>query len=358
MRVACVSQDPGVGPGRRKGAAVHLAAMRGAFRARGVEVHELDVPDDTALKRRLAELLDGAPPDLVYERHALGRTAACRFALRHGIPHVLEVNAPLVEEEERWRGPVGEAARRAEAWLFGHAPHVFAVSSAVADYALAQGADPASVAVRTNRVDAGLFRPRRPADPQRRYLGAEERLVLGFHGRLRPWHGLERVAEAAGRALARGIDVHLLLVGEGDFEAAAGDRLPADRLTVLDWRPPEELAAWVAACDVLPLGYGPDSPCYFAPLKLAEAMAAGVVPVVPALGDLPELVPHGVRGLVYPAGDVDALAEHLEELGRSPELRARLGRAARRAAEELSWDSLAAEVLELARAGRPRRAAR
>ena len=96
MRLACVNQDPGVGPDREKGAAVHLREMRSAFDRLGAEVTSVDHSDPLEVRRQLEQLAASGPLDLVYERYALGAFAAGRFARERGLPHVLEVNAPLL----------------------------------------------------------------------------------------------------------------------------------------------------------------------------------------------------------------------------------------------------------------------
>lgn len=63
-------------------------------------------------------------------------------------------------------------------------------------------------------------------------------------------------------------------------------------------------------------------------IALLEAMAAGVAPVVTAVGGLPEVVTDQVDGLLVPPSSPDALSCALEVLARDPELRAKLGRAA------------------------------
>jgi glycosyltransferase involved in cell wall biosynthesis len=54
------------------------------------------------------------------------------------------------------------------------------------------------------------------------------------------------------------------------------------------------------------------------PLALLESMAAGVCPVVPAVGAIPQLVQSGENGLLYPAGDQAALSAALLETFRDP----------------------------------------
>lgn len=68
---------------------------------------------------------------------------------------------------------------------------------------------------------------------------------------------------------------------------------------------------------------------------LLEAQAAGLPAVVSDIEGNVEIVENGVNGIVVPVGDADALAAALVKLYRSPDLRLRLGQAARKRAEEV-----------------------
>jgi len=353
VRVVYVNQDPGVGPARKKGASVHVAAMQQAFRALGCEMLALEEKDAARAEAALEALQRERRIELVYQRYALGAGAAGRFARRHGVPHVLEVNAPLLEEAAQHRRvALDEQARAREAEVFAGADHVFAVSAAVAEHAVALGFPRARVHVHPNAVDAERFRPQ-DSGPTRRELGLPpQAFVLGFHGRLRPWHGFERVAQAASRLAERGHAVHVLAVGEGEFAALLAAAGLGARSTCLGWVPHEEMPRLVACFDALPLAYAADAPFYFSPLKLLEAMACGAVPVVPDLGELPALVGHGTAGLVYPAGSAGALAGALELLILDAGRRAQIGARAVELARQRSWKAIAREALELARGER------
>jgi glycosyltransferase involved in cell wall biosynthesis len=347
MRVASINQDPGIDPRREKGAAVHLAALREAFRARGADVVAVDEPDEERMRARLEEAWHEKAFALVYERYAIGRCGGAALARRWGVPFVLEVNAPLADEASRWRdGREDETTRLRDAELFASATRVLAVSSEVADYARRRGARPEVVEVVPNAVDPRRFQPRAPDDPIRRRLVPDGRFAIGFHGRLRPWHGFDLLARGFERLVESGAPVHLVLVGRGDFAPLLAGRVPDHRVTAVDWVTHDDVGRYVAAFDALPLTYPPELPCYFSPLKLKEAMACGVVPVVPDLGDLATAVRHGKDGLVYRAGDLDHLVASVDALVREPGERERLGRAARAAAEQTTWDDVAALVLE------------
>lgn len=53
-------------------------------------------------------------------------------------------------------------------------------------------------------------------------------------------------------------------------------------------------------------------------LVAVEAMAAGVAPIAPARGSFPELIRHGVDGVLYSPGDPDELALQIEDLSDDP----------------------------------------
>lgn len=345
MRIACVNQDRGIGPHRAKGAAVHLAAMREAFRRLGCEVLAFDEPDGRQLDAQLRRAHAAASLDLVYERYALGADSAARFAAANTIPLALEVNAPLAEEAARYREHrEGEEERDADRRLFGQAALVLAVSKPVADYATRRGAPTERVVLCPNGIDETRFYPALRKEVGRLAGLDEETLVLGFHGRERLWHRFDKLLSCFQALKRKGLPLHLLVVGEGAFTGL--DELPESDVTRLAWVPHDEVAAWVARFDILPLTHQPDAPFYFSPLKLSEAMACGVVPVVPDLGELPGQVGNGAAGLVYAAGDMDAMADGITALVEQPGLRARLGAEAARRAARQTWTGIARDVLD------------
>jgi glycosyltransferase involved in cell wall biosynthesis len=61
-----------------------------------------------------------------------------------------------------------------------------------------------------------------------------------------------------------------------------------------------------------------------------EAMACGCCPIASNVGGNPELIQDGETGLLFPSGDVDALASRLELVLRDAGLRRRLAANAER----------------------------
>jgi glycosyltransferase involved in cell wall biosynthesis len=139
--------------------------------------------------------------------------------------------------------------------------------------------------------------------------------------------GAIAAVQAAGE---RGPAVVLLLAGEGPLE---GEVRARESATVRPLGQRGDLGDLYAAADLFLLPSHREGMSF----ALLEAMAHGLAPVVADGTGNAETV--GAAGVVFPAGDVAAMAERLAELAADPEGRARLGEAAReRVRTELSLD--------------------
>lgn len=133
----------------------------------------------------------------------------------------------------------------------------------------------------------------------------------------------------------------------GSYKSFLLEQVPAGlghRLTWTDQVPRDELWSLYARSDAVVVctvdgAYG---------YTTLDGMSAGVavVTTTPDVKTESPYVRHGETAWVYPAGDDVALAEALRSLSRDPDLRARLGAAARRYVdEELSPRHIAQKVL-------------
>lgn len=61
------------------------------------------------------------------------------------------------------------------------------------------------------------------------------------------------------------------------------------------------------------------------PMVILEAMSAGLPCVCTRVGSIPDVVEDGISGLLFDAGDVEALAGALTKVASDPDLRARMG---------------------------------
>ena len=108
------------------------------------------------------------------------------------------------------------------------------------------------------------------------------------------------------------------------------------------------------ACDILvsphvPLDAGAEF--FGSPTKLFEYMAMGKGIVASRLGQIGEVLQHEETALLVEPGNVDQLTGAILRLTSSPELRERLGAAARRTAiERHTWKHNAQRVIDAYRA--------
>jgi glycosyltransferase involved in cell wall biosynthesis len=304
-------------------------------------------------------------PDAVYERYSLFNLAGLTLARRLGVPHLLEVNAPLRHERARTKGLALDAvARLVERRLFGGSDAVLTVSTALRHYALEQGAPPARTLVLPNAVDTRRFAPgdRRQAaggngasvlSPVRARLGlATDAFVVGFAGSLKPWHGTDVLLDAFAEMKDHVPGARLLIVGEGpqgDALRARAAGLGIGREVIFTGKVAhDEMPELLAAMDVAVAPYLQVPDFYFSPLKIYEYMASGLAVVASDAGEIAALVRDGLTGILCPPGEVTALVAALLSLAHDAGLRARLGTAARMEAERHSWSANARIVAELA----------
>ena len=156
-------------------------------------------------------------------------------------------------------------------------------------------------------------------------------MTVGVVCALRPEKDLGTLAEGFARAWRERPEMRLVVVGSGP------EREPLERrLTELGVRGAAHLepstadvAPWLRGIDIFVL----PSKSEALSNSLMEAMACGCVAVASAVGGNPELVREGETGLLFPAGDVEALAACLLRLARETEQRRRMAAQARRRME-------------------------
>lgn len=412
MRIAYLSSDFGVPVGGRKGASIHVGEMVRALQRAGAQM-TLFSPSIDAAARSVGGELEGArlvaiepesqhvglleelrriedgvgspsrlrpelrnllynipflrqtrdvltrhPVDVVYERYTLFGYAGGRLARELGVPHLLEVNAPLAEEQEKTRGLELKAlAQASERQILCDADAVIVVSDRLREFALACGVGGSRIHVIPNGVDPRRFERAPACDPlppdvRRRIDG---RRVIGFVGSLKPWHGIETLVEAFHLLHARRRDLHLLLVGDGPGRDPLSRQVKQsgleDDVTMTGAVPYDAIPRYLEAFDVAVAPYTPSDNFYFSPIKIFEYMAAGRPVVAGAIGQVAELLVDGENALLFAPGRIGELCDRLDTLVRDDALRQRIAAHGRAwVARERTWDGNARRVIEIAEA--------
>ena len=190
-----------------------------------------------------------------------------------------------------------------------------------------------------NGIDLGAFNPSAPPPEGIR----KDVPSILFVGRFDPRNGLMTLIDAFRRIRAAGREAQLVIVGDGPlrghYKRAAGGREDIVFAgAVLDGRAGYYAHAAIYACPTTKASFG---------ITLLESMACET-PV--ACSDIPgfrDVVKHGREALMFPSGDVDALADSLVRLLEDDALRTRLGKTGREVAAAYSWRRVTAAVLDV-----------
>jgi glycosyltransferase involved in cell wall biosynthesis len=283
---------------------------------------------------RLTAMIKRAQPDLIHtnglKAHLLGGIAG-RLARRPVVWHLRDFPPD---------GFAGGLLKRAARSL----PEVvLANSDAVARAIKKPGAERPRVLRLYNPVDLERFRPDRSGARIRATLGvAQDAPLVGMVAHLTPWKGHLDFLSIAMTVTAALPTARFLVAGGAIYETA-GHSGYADALMrrtvdlglggrVLFLGAREDIPEILSALDVLV--HCPTAPEPFG-RGVAEAMAVGRPVVAARNGGIPEIVEHDVTGVLVNPGDVRGFATAVLRLLRDPELRQRLGLAARLRAEAL-----------------------
>ena len=368
----------------KDGQAVHIEEMIAAMRSEGHEVLVVapEIGDagqmggevgwvhrlKRALPKALYELLELAysllayrklkaaaaqfRPDVIYERYNLYLLAGAMLKKRLGIPLLLEVNSPLVFERSRHSGGLAlpSLARWAERTAWMAADRVLPVTRVLAGYVKEYGVPDERIAVIPNGINKAHFDAAPDPETAKARLGLQGKLVLGFTGFVRDWHGVDRVIgwmETSGAPR----NAHLLVVGDGPARMALEDQARelglGNAVTFTGVVHRDTVPEHVAAFDV---ALQPAVTAYASPLKMMEYLVLGKPIVAPCAPNLMEILTDGENAVLFDDDVPDSLESTLTRVCSEAELRQRLAFGARQTIDrlQLTWIGNARKVVALA----------
>ena len=324
----------------------------------GVTAHYVPMPRPTwqaspaGLARFGAQVLaaSGALARLVRE-HGIHVVHANSVVNLHAVLAAQRARRPLVVSVREVL-PARRANRAVVRWVCGAAVVVHAVSGAVRDALVLNGADPDKIRVIPNGVSIPDVAEKQIGDLRAELGLPADAPVAAIVGTVTELKGHHVLLQAMREVLASLPDARLLVVGGAQDDSRAYlEQLMRDASAaplaghVIFTGPRDDVPALLAMCDVhVQPSVRPDS----LPRTVLEAMAAGTPTVGARIGGIPEMVLHDQTGLLVPPGDAAALARELARALGDPDLRGALGRAARdRARREYSPEAHALKIMNL-----------
>jgi len=237
--------------------------------------------------------------------------------------------------------------------------HIVAVSQATADYHIAAGLDSAKTTVIHNGVDLDSFRPRPPTFRLHHELGIDQACpIIGAIGQIGMRKGLDVLLDAFERVAVVNPRPHLVIVGERHSTKDEAVQFEADLRSKGSQSPLVGRVHFLDRCDDVPLLLNEFTLLAHAakqePLGrvLLEAAAAGTPVIATDVGGTREIFPRAGEptALVVPAGDAAAFANAIQTTLADPDFCLKMGKAARRRAEEyFSAKACAENILALYR---------
>jgi glycosyltransferase involved in cell wall biosynthesis len=221
---------------------------------------------------------------------------------------------------------------------------VVTLGEAMREEIVARGVPAEKVLIVPNAVSEKFLQPLPDAQKLRSQLGIKpDEYVIGEVSSLVPHEGIYTLLQATRLLKDRGLPVRALIVGDGP-ERAALQRQAADlglrEAAIFTGRvPATKVREFHALLDVFVVPRTPDRVCQLVtPLKPVEAMASGLCVVTSEVRALAEIIKPDVTGALTIPEDPVALADTLELLVGSPDIRRKLGDNAREwVARDRTW---------------------
>ena len=180
-----------------------------------------------------------------------------------------------------------------------------------------------------NGINPRIFNPNIDGNAVRKRLGLDGKIVLGFVGWFRKWHGLEELLRVYVKHGMGKKNIHLLLVGDGpaykDLEAYARKNVILEKgVTLTGPVVRKGIPGYIAAFD---LALQPDVTDYASPIKLFEYMAMEKGVIAPNKDNIKEIVGNAYKAL-FKAGDWDDMARTILKYAQSKQQAIKLGKQA------------------------------
>jgi glycosyltransferase involved in cell wall biosynthesis len=311
---------------------------------------------DQHMSIRLSEYIDKHQPDVIYERCAYLMDSGSKIARLKGIPHLLEVNAPYPEEKVKMEGRSAflSAAEDIERNMIQGAKTVFTVSTAMKDYLKKRsGTDGSHIHVVPNAVGDDWLNYSSKNNPLLRSEWSIERdeFVVGFVGSIFPYHGVDRMIQAASSFARNGVGgVRMLIVGDGEIvpqlKQMAKDLGVEQAIKFTGNVPHNKVKDLISIMDVCVM---PRSNWYGSPVKIFEYGALGKCIIGPDVVPVVDVMKHREDGLLI-QDMPDALYDAIQYLRANPlEKDAMALRFKNKVHSQFTWSKVAQTIMNTAR---------
>ncbi len=292
-------------------------------------------------------------PDIIYDRYITFNASSIIAGKHFKIPTIIEVNAPLAFERQNELDEnlyLARVAHYLERWICANAHKTIVVSTPLKEYLKSVGVPADKIVVIPNGVNLNTFKSHKKDIDLLHKLGIDQKkVVFGFVGILRPWHGLDLLIDAFAEISRVENGSHLLIIGDGPIRTDLEDRIKALNLegsvTITGRIEHNCITEYI---NVIDIAVSPMSTFYASPMKILEYMALRKSVIAPDMPNIQDIICDSCEGLLFKPGDKESLVNSMLKMLNESELRDSLATNARNKVEqERNWRVNAQTVVSL-----------
>jgi glycosyltransferase involved in cell wall biosynthesis len=262
----------------------------------------------------------------VYERYSLFCFCGVLAARLLRKPIVLEVNSPFALEQGREQDIRAVSfACWMERVVCNAATKVIVVSGPLKRIMEQNGVLPSKLVLMPNGVNLRHIETDSETSRLRQRLDVDGRVVVGFIGWFKKWHGLELLIDVFAQAKAAESGAVLLLIGDGPaMESMRASVAENDSYKGIVFTGPVAHEDVPGYLNLLDIAVQPAANEYCCPMKIIEYMGAGKAIVAPRQENIEDLLPADAA-IWFRPGDGGSMAEALLKAVNNSELRQQKG---------------------------------
>lgn len=309
--------------------------------------------EDRAAAKKLDAVVKEIQPDLIYERVAMLQPGGLRVALKYGIKHILEINAPTVSEtygQESAKSFLRSTATSLEKWQLQNTNLIVSVSTALVDYYNKKFDSLAPYVITPNAVNPEYLSnmsSQGTSEIIAKY-GLSNKIVIGFLGTFFSWHRIDMLIKVFSEL---NIDdkCRLLLVGSSKdikLQSSLSDLardLNGEAIIFAGRVPHNQVYNYINAMDIC---VSPNNEWYMSPIKIFEYGAVGKAIIAPNTPPVNEVYTNNENAIIIEPKE-NELKNALIKLVQESEFRERLGAKAKLSIlKNHTWKANAESVLK------------
>jgi len=282
---------------------------------------------------RELKIVDQHKPDLVIARLDAFRISALWVAAYRKIPLIVEADGANSFEWIHYHGGAHLwkcVLLACEKLMLRRADGAFTQSAIARDYLHQTHRLQKKCRVITNGADLPNPNADKSAELRRKLGIHHEDVVIGFLGTMHHWHGLQAIGTLFTELLRQNHRLKLMFVGAGGAQEQSlintFEESYRQRVVFTGFIPLEQVGDYISLFTIAIAPY-PNMPLfYFSPVKVFDYMAAGKAIVAADIGQIAQILHHGVSALLYQPDDLVDLADCIKRLADDVDLRNKLGK--------------------------------